>query len=100
MRCSLVSSDPGVRFGFKKPAWLAAALFALASALSQPALANPDALHEGRQWTHQAQLKNQAREALETLRAASQHGLPESRYALTRLNLLANNLQSLSLIHI
>lgn len=103
MRCSLVSSGLCVRFrptscdphsALRSSAWFYAALFALVSALSQPALGNPDEHTNGRQWTHQAQLKTQARDALETLRTASQHGLPENRYALSRLNLLAENLQS------
>ena len=106
MRCSLVSSDPRVRSGPARfvpdrGSWLCATLFALLTSVAQPALANPltnplanPGEHlDARQWTHQAQLRNQALEALDTLSTATEHGLPENRYALPRLNRLALDLQ-------
>jgi len=99
MRCSLVSSDPCVRsgpffFSLKRHAWLRVALLSLVAGVSQPTLANSSSHPGDRPWTHQAQLNNQALDALETLRRAGEHGLPKNRYALGQLNRLAQNLQS------
>jgi len=106
MRCSLVSSErhswSGIRLCNRRSPWLCVALLTLTTALAQPTFANP--AHSasarpvslerpaGRQWTHQARLNNPVQDALATLRSAQDHGLPEHRYAIARLNALAQNL--------